>query len=80
MILRDCAHRKDVMQMRVDKGKIVEMFRVRGDDTHAEQCDSRLPDVVDTAADVELLNEQGIDPRVMGNRLPPDAPGPPERS
>jgi hypothetical protein len=60
--------------MRVGKSKIIEMFRERGQHDRAQEADSKLPDVVDTRDDAELLGRCGIDPREMVNRLPPGDP------
>ena len=57
--------------MRVNKGKIIEMFQMRGQHDRATRADDELPDVVDTLEHRELLDEVGVDPREMVNRIPP---------
>lgn len=48
--------------MKIDKQKIIDMLKKRGDNDKAEQADADLPDEVDTDKDQSKLEKFGIDP------------------
>lgn len=60
--------------MNVDKGRIVDLLRARGEDIHATAAERELPDVVDTGRDRELLERFGLDEQAIRGGLD-DAPG-----
>ncbi len=53
--------------MEIDKKKIVDMLKGKGENDKAQQADSDLPDKVDTEKDKSMLDKLGIDPsELMG--------------
>ena len=53
--------------MQIDKNKIMDMLRSKGDQPTTEQADKELPDKVDTDKDSGLLAKLGINPKdLMG--------------
>ncbi len=48
--------------MEIDKQRILEMLKSRGEDTTAHQADAELPEQVDTDEHSDLLSRLGIDP------------------
>lgn len=49
--------------MEIDKSKILDMLKSRGDDDKADKADKELPDTVDTEQDKGTLDKLGIDPK-----------------
>jgi hypothetical protein len=47
--------------MNIDKSKILDLLRSRGDDEQAHQAERQLPDQVDTDRDSDLLDRLGLD-------------------
>lgn len=53
--------------MEIDKKKIVDMLKDKGENDKAQQADSDLPDKVDTEKDKGMLDKLGVDPsKLMG--------------
>jgi hypothetical protein len=55
--------------MQIDKAKIIEFLRSRGEQDKASQADSELPQQVDTERDSGLLEKYGIDPKELMGKL-----------
>lgn len=47
--------------MNIDKTKIIELLKSRGDDAKASKAESELPDTVDTDKHKGLLDSLGLD-------------------
>lgn len=47
--------------MNIDKSKIIELLKSRGDDAKASKAESELPDTVDTDQHKGLLDSLGLD-------------------
>jgi hypothetical protein len=54
--------------MKIDKKKILEALRNRGQDVRADWVDRELPDEVDTFRHGGLLATLGIDPKEFADR------------
>lgn len=48
--------------MKIDKSKIVDMLKSRGEADKADKAESDLPDEVDTEQHKGILDKLGIDP------------------
>ncbi|WP_199421947.1 hypothetical protein [Actinotalea solisilvae] len=55
--------------MKVDKGTILDLLRVRGEDIHATAAERELPDPVDTDRDRALLERFGLDEQAIRGGL-----------
>lgn len=55
--------------MQIDKQKIVQMLRERGDHEKAKQAEQKLPDKVDHEEHESLLQELGINPQELVSKL-----------
>ena len=51
--------------MKIEKSKIVEMLRSRGDNALAPQADKQLPPQIDTDQHMEQLSKLGINPQEL---------------
>lgn len=51
--------------MQIDKQKIIDMLKSRGDNDKADQAQSDLPDQVDTDQHSDKLSQLGIDPKEL---------------
>jgi hypothetical protein len=49
--------------MTIDKSKIIELLKSRGENDKADKADSQLPDQVDPQQHSDLLQKLGIDPQ-----------------
>jgi hypothetical protein len=49
--------------MKIEKSKIVEMLRTRGDNALAQQADKQLPPQIDTDQHMEQLSKLGLNPQ-----------------
>lgn len=54
--------------MKIDKSKILEALRSRGQDVRADWVDKELPDEVDTFRHGGLLATLGLDPKDFADR------------
>ncbi|MEN3609551.1 hypothetical protein [Plantactinospora sp. ZYX-F-223] len=57
--------------MEIDKLKIIEWLRGRGQDVRADWIDRELPDRVDTLRHAGLLSTLGVDPADLADRPAP---------
>jgi hypothetical protein len=55
--------------MQIDKAKIVELLRSRGDNALAQEADKRLPPQVDTDQYAEQLSKLGLSPQDLIAKL-----------
>jgi hypothetical protein len=55
--------------MQITKDKILEMLRESGDEAKAGQADRALPDEVDTERDAAALENLGLDPKEVHQKL-----------
>ena len=51
--------------MEIDKAKILELLRSKGDSAKADQADAELPDKVDTDQHSGLLEKFGLSPQEL---------------
>jgi hypothetical protein len=51
--------------MKIEKSKIVELLRKRGDNALAQQADANLPPQIDTDQHIEQLNKLGLNPQEL---------------
>jgi hypothetical protein len=55
--------------MQIEKAKIVELLRSRGDNALAQEADKRLPPQVDTDQHAEQLSKLGLSPQDLLSKL-----------
>jgi len=55
--------------MQIDKNKIMDMLRSKGDQPKTDQAGKELPDKVDTDKDSGLLAKFGINPKDLMGKL-----------
>lgn len=59
--------------MKIDKGRIIDLLRERGEDHKVGEAERELPDTVDTEKDSGLLERLGLDEQAiiggLGDRL-----------
>lgn len=55
--------------MQIDKDKIMDMLRSKGDAPKADQAEKELPEKVDTDEDSGLLAKLGVDPKELLGKL-----------
>lgn len=53
--------------MQIDKQKIVDLLKSRGEDEKAQQADADLPDDVDTGQHQDMLENLGLSPTDLAN-------------
>ena len=53
--------------MQIDKQKIVDLLKSRGEDEKAQQADADLPDEVDTGQHQGVLENLGLSPTDLAN-------------
>ena len=51
--------------MNIDKGKIIDLLRERGEDQKATEAERELPETVDTEKDSDLLSKLGLDEQAI---------------
>lgn len=56
--------------MEIDRSRIVDLLRVRGEYDHASHAERELPVVVDTKRDKELLASVGLDEQAIVGGMP----------
>ncbi len=55
--------------MQIEKAKIVELLRSRGDNALAQQADKSLPPQIDTDQHAEQLSKLGLNPQDLLGKL-----------
>lgn len=55
--------------MDIDKDKVMEMVRSKGDQNKTDQAEKELPDKVDPAQHADLLARFGINPKDLMGKL-----------
>ena len=55
--------------MQLDKNMILDLLRERGQQDQADQADQQLPDQVDTDQHAGLLQQFGLDPQELIQKL-----------
>ncbi|MDP9845921.1 hypothetical protein [Streptosporangium lutulentum] len=55
--------------MKIEKAKIVELLRSRGDNAMAQEADKRLPPQIDTDQHAEQLSKLGLSPQDLIAKL-----------
>ena len=57
-----CARREPIQTMKIDKSKVLEALRQRGQHSRAEWVDRELPNRIDTAQHSGILATLNLDP------------------